>query len=114
MTLARLNVDAGDTDGAIELLERRQASARDDPQYHALLGALLLRVRRYEDAVQHYLVALRSDPANVSWLVGVGVAFEGVGNLANATEAYRRADDSAGLSPETAKFLAERLARISR
>jgi MSHA biogenesis protein MshN len=114
LTLARLDVEAGDVGGAIELLERRQASARGDPQYHALLGALLLRVRRYEDAVQHYLVALRSDPANATWLVGAGVAFEGVGNMSDATAAYRRAEGSASLNPESAKFLAERLARMGR
>jgi DNA-binding response OmpR family regulator len=28
------------------------------------------QVDRYDDAVQHYLVALRSDPANTNWLVG--------------------------------------------
>jgi len=114
LTLARLDVEAGDVGGAIELLEKRQASARGDPQYHALLGALLLRVRRYEDAVQHYLVALRSDPANVTWLVGAGVAFEGVGNMSDASAAYRRAEGSASLNRESARFLAERLAQIGR
>jgi MSHA biogenesis protein MshN len=112
--LARLQVEAGDVGDAIELLEARQAGARGDPQYHALLGALLLRVRRYDDAVQHYLVALRSDPANVQWLVGAGVAFEGVGNTSDARAAYRRAEGSAGLNPESARFLAERLASIGR
>jgi MSHA biogenesis protein MshN len=112
--LARLQVEAGDVGGAVELLEARQAGAHGDPQYHALLGALLLRVRRYDDAVQHYLVALRSDPANANWLVGAGVAFEGVGNTSDARAAYRRAEGSAGLNPESARFLAERLASIGR
>lgn len=73
LTLARLQVESGDVGGAIRLLEADHSSARDEPQFHAFLAALLLRVERYDDAVQHYLVALRSDPANASWLVGVGL-----------------------------------------
>lgn len=112
LALARLKVDSGDANGAIQLLEAGQASARDAPQYHALLAALLLRAQRYDEAAKHYLVALRSDPGNASWLVGVGVALEGIGNQADAAEAYRRADGAANLTPETAAFLSERLARL--
>ena len=68
--------------------------------------------QRYDEAVQHYLVALRSDPANVSWLVGVGVALEGVGKQADAAEAYRRAEGASNLTHEMAVFVSERLARL--
>ena len=112
LALARLRVETGDSSGAIQLLEAGLGGAPDEPQYHALLAALLLRVQRYDEAVQHYLVALRSDPANVSWLVGVGVALEGVGKQADAAEAYRRAEGASNLTPEMAVFVSERLARL--
>ena len=112
LTLARLQVDSGDVGGAIRLLEADRSGARDEPQSNALLAALLLRVERFDDAVQHYLVALRTDPANASWLVGVGVALEGLGKKVDAAEAYRRAEGSANLTPEMANFLSERLARL--
>jgi Flp pilus assembly protein TadD len=112
LALARLMVEGGDAAGALQLLEAQLAQAGDEPQYHALLAALQLRAQRYEAAVPNYLVALRADPANVSWLVGVGVALERVGQVADALEAYRRADGAANLPPETAAFLAERLARL--
>ena len=114
LMLARIKVDAGDVGGAIQLLEAGRARARNDPQYHAFLATLLLRGQRYDEAVEHYLVALRSDPANTNWLVGVGVAFEGVNKPADAVEAYRRADGAANLTPEVADFLSERLARLGR
>lgn len=114
LMLARVKVDGGDVSGAIQLLEAGRVSARNEPQYHAFLAALLLRVQRYDEAVEHYLVALRSDPANTNWLVGVGVAFEGVGKHADAAEAYHRADGAANLTPELANFLSERLARLGR
>ena len=112
LTLARLQVEGGDVPGAIRLLEADRDGAHDDPQANALLGALLLRVERYDDAVQRYLVALRADPANQSWLVGVGVALEGAGKHSDAAEAYRRAQGTPNLTPETANFLSERLARL--
>jgi len=114
LTLARLQVDSGDAAGAIQLLEADPAAARDEPQFHAFLAALLLRAERHEEAVQHYLVALRSEPSNASWLVGAGVALEGVGNYADAAAAYRRAEGNASLTSETANFLSERLARLRR
>ena len=61
---------------------------------------------------KHYLIALRSDPSNVRWLLGAGVALEGVGKQADAAEAYRRAEGSSSLTPEMASFLSERLARL--
>jgi len=114
LMLARLKVDRGDVSGAVRLLEAGRASARNDPEYHAFLAALLLRAQRYDDAAEHYLVALRSDPANAPWLVGVGVAFEGLGKPSDAAEAYRRADTATGLTAEMADFLSERLARLGR
>jgi MSHA biogenesis protein MshN len=112
LSLARMRAETGDARGAIRLLDGVRASAGDDPQYHAVLAALLLDDRRYEEAAQHYLVALRADPANTRWLVGIGVAWENSGKPAQALEAYRRADAAPALQPEVASFIAERMARL--
>jgi len=112
LTLARLKAETGDNAGAIQLLEEGRAAARDEPQYHALLAALLVRAQRHDEAVQHYLVALRNDPANARWLLGVGVALEATGNNADAAEAYRRAEGTSRLSSEMATFVSERLAQL--
>jgi len=112
LTLARLKAETGDSAGAIQLLEESRVAARDDPEYHALLAALLVRTQRHEEAVQHYLVALRDDPANGRWLVGVGVAFEGTGNKTDAAEAYRRAEGTSRLTPEMATFVSDRLGQL--
>jgi MSHA biogenesis protein MshN len=114
LPLARLMVDGGDLNGAIRLLEAEASRSRDEPQVHAFLGALLLRAERYDDAVKHYLVALRTDPGNPSWLVGAGVALEGIGKPVDAAEAYRRAGTAPNLSAETSSFLNERLARLGQ
>ena len=114
LTLAQLQAEKGDVAGAIRALESKTAGARDDPQANALLGALLLQIERYDDAVQHYLVALRSDPANTNWLVGTGIALEGAGKRGDAAEAYRRAQSDPKLTAETADFLNERLTQLKQ
>jgi MSHA biogenesis protein MshN len=113
-TLARLRADAGDIAGAIALLDGARAGARDDPQLHALLGALLLRSERFAEAVDAYVVALRADPTNPSWLIGIAVALEATGRTGDALEAYQRADAVAGLTPEQAEFVNARLAHLRR
>lgn len=114
LALARLQVERGDVKGAIQLLEADRPGTRNDPQLRAFLAALLLGNQRYDDAMQHYLVALRSDPANAVWLMGVAVAFENLGKRADAVEAYRRADGTGSLTPEMANFVSARLAAIGR
>jgi MSHA biogenesis protein MshN len=112
LALARLKVESGDSTSALQLLEAGRAVAGDEPQYHALMAVLLLRAQRYDEATKHYLVALRSDPGNTRWLVGVGAALEGAGHRADAAEAYRRAQGTSDLTPEMTSFLGERLAQL--
>lgn len=114
LALARLQAETGDISGAIKMLQGGLPAAGDDARYHAMLAALLLRAQRHDEAVKHYLVALRSDPANASWLVGVGVALEALGKRADAAEAYRRADSVGSLTPELARFVGDRLAQLGR
>jgi MSHA biogenesis protein MshN len=112
MALARLNAETGDGEAAIQLLQAGLRTAHDDAQYHGLLAALLVRAQRFDEAVPHYLLALRSDPANGNWLVGVGVALEAVGRPGDAAEAYRRADATSSLTAEMAAFVVDRIARL--
>lgn len=112
MALARLQLESGDSSGALRTLQGGLPTAGNEPHYRAFLAALLLRAQNYDAAVQHYLVALRSDPANATWLVGLGVALEAVGKRADAAEAYRRAGTADNLAPDVAKFLDERLSQL--
>ena len=112
MSLARLQVENGDTQGAMATLERGLPSAGDEPQYHAFHAALLRRAGRHEEAVRSYLVALRSDPAMPIWLVGIGISLQALGKDTDAAEAFRRASDSGLLTPQLAQFVEERLNQL--
>jgi predicted Zn-dependent protease len=92
LTLARLKAETGDSAGAIQLLEEGHF-ARDEPQYHALLARSYAPA--HDEAVQHYLMALRNDPQR--WLVGVALRWR-TGNNRTA-EAYRRAEGPSKRAP---------------
>lgn len=112
MALARLQVAAGAKTDALSTLEQGLASAGDEPEYQAFLAALLQNQGRHDEAIQHYLLALRSDPSMPAWLIGAGISLEAEHHLADAAEAFRRAIDTGEATPELTQFAEERLSQI--
>lgn len=114
MTLARLQLETGDSKAGLATLEQGLPFAGDDPQYHAFYAALMQGAARHDESVRHYLVALRSNPAMPSWLVGIGISLEALGKNADANEAFRRARDGGQLSPQLTQFVDQRLGQLKR
>lgn len=112
MALARLQLGSGAKEDALATLEQGLPMAGDDPEYHAFLAALLQKQGRHEEATQHYITALRSNPSMPSWLVGVGISLRATNKMADAAEAFQRAIDTGELSPEVAKFADQQLQQI--
>ncbi len=112
MTLARLQLETGDTKGSMNTLQQGLQSARDDPQYHAFYAALLQGAERHQESVYHYLVALRSNPAMPTWLVGIGISLQALGKDVDAVEAFRRAKDTGQLTPQLIQFVDQRLSQL--
>lgn len=112
LQLAHLRLESGDTDGAMATLEQGLQAAGEAPEYHVFYAALLQRTKRHEEAVQHYLVALRSDPAMPLWLVGIGISLQAQGKDADAAEAFRRARDGGLLTPQLLQFVEQRLSQL--
>lgn len=114
MKLARLELEQGDSAAALAYLESGLASASADPGYHAFYAALLQRAQRHGDAVNEYVVALRSDPTMPNWLVGVAISLQAVGRTPEAVDALQRAMDSGRLSPPLRSYVEERLDQLKR
>lgn len=104
MTLARLQVDRGDLGGAWETLQRSLPHAQQHAGYRAFCGTVLQRLNRSREAVEHYQAALRLNPGEGRWWVGLGIALEGAGQAGEAREAYQRGRASGNLPPEMAVF----------
>ncbi len=112
MALARLQVETGERKAGLQTLEQGAKYAADDAEYHGFYAALLQRDNQHEEAIAHYLTALRADPANTSWLVGVGISLQAQGKYADAREAFERARQVEQLSPEVAAFVDQRLRQL--
>ncbi len=112
MALARLQLDMSNTPAALLTLEQGMQAAGDEPHYNAFYAALLQRVLRHEEAVSHYLVALRSDPMMPTWLVGIGISLQAQGKNLDAAEAFGRARDSGQLTPQLSQFVEQRLSQL--
>lgn len=114
VALARLQLESGGRQEALTTLQDGLQHAGDDAEYHAFLAALLQREERHEDAVTHYLIALKSDPAMPSWLVGIGISLQALGKLSDAGDAYSRAQQTQALSPDLAQFVDQRLKQVKQ
>jgi MSHA biogenesis protein MshN len=114
MKLARLELEQGDTNAAMTHLESGLPSAGNDPAYHGFYAALLQRAQRHADAVGHYVIALRTDPAMPNWLVGIAISLQAVGRQSEAADALQRALDSGRLSAALRSYVEERLDQLKR
>jgi MSHA biogenesis protein MshN len=114
MSLARLELEQADTAQA----PRRSRRASPPP---ARMRSTTRSMRpccnatgRHDDAVKHYLVALRSDPAMPNWLVGIGISLQATGRDGDAAEAFARAKNGGRLAPPLLGFVDQRLEQLKR
>lgn len=112
MSLARLQVSQGSKANALATMEQWLPQANNDAEYHGFLAALLQDQGRYAEAIKHYITALRSDPSQPAWLIGVGISLQAENKLSDAAEAFQRAIDTGELTPDMTQFAMQRLGQI--
>lgn len=106
---ARLQVDRDDVPGAWETLQHSLPAAATQGEYRAFCGTVLSRLKRYGEAVGHYQAALRTNPTEGRWWVGMALAFDADGKPAESREAFSRALATGKLPPELAAFVESKL-----
>lgn len=112
MILARLQVEKGELQAAVETLQRTLPYDTDHADYCAFLAALLQRQARHKDAIAQYIVALRKTPQNAVWWMGLGISLQAENRTAEAQEAFGRAKASNTLSPELQAFVEQKITQI--
>lgn len=105
--LARLHVEGGDLARALAVLAQAEGLSADG---HGLRAGVLARLTRYADAAKSYEAAVRLDPENASWWLGLGVALDAEGHAADAKQAFQRARAIGTLQGELLGYVDQKLA----
>lgn len=109
MMAARLHVERGELDAAVQTLARSAEYAGNSADFSGFYAGLLQRQKKHAEAVDFFDRALRIRPNNGVWLLGMGMSLEALGRNTEAQEAFRRAKASGNLSPELQNYADQRL-----
>lgn len=111
-TAARLQVERGDPAAALRTLEAAAPHAGSSAEFHAFFAALLQRVGRHRDAVEHYRQALQLAPGTGVWLLGMGISLQADGRPEEARAAFEQARASRQLNAELTAFVDRRISEL--
>jgi len=109
---ARTQAARGELDAALDSLAIAVPAIVQDPEYHALKGALAQQAGRHEIAVETYSALTAFDPANGTWHAGLGMALDNTDRKAEARVAYEHAVSAGGLEPALLAHVQRRLATL--
>lgn len=108
MMAARLHVERGELDAAVQTLARSAEYAGNNADYAGFYAGLLQRQKRHAEAIEQFDRALRLRPGAGVWMLGMGISLEALGRIAEAQEAFRRAKASGNLTPELQAYADQR------
>jgi MSHA biogenesis protein MshN len=112
MLLARLQIERGQS-GVLTLMRSLPAVA-GNADFHAFLAGALQREGRQREAVEQYALALRSNPEQGVWLMGMGISLQAEQRNAEARQAFLRARDSRTLTTPLQEFVERKLQQLGQ
>jgi len=114
MISARIKFERADLAAALATLQRSGQAGQANAEYIAFTAAVLQRLGRHADAAEQYRNALRLNPGSGVWLMGLGISLQSLDRAAESREAFRRAREAPGLSPDLRAFVDQRIAQLER
>ncbi|HTT08842.1 MAG TPA: tetratricopeptide repeat protein [Gammaproteobacteria bacterium] len=109
---ARLLSETGEIGKAIDLLAHDAPAPASDPDYHALLAALMQRAGRHNDAIVSYRRLLSVQPQNGLWWMGLGISLSASGQRQQARDAFTHALTDQSLPGRLRQFLNDQLQQL--
>ena len=101
--------EAGDIHHALAYLRKTTPAITDDPDYYALLAAVLQRGKYFREAGEIYQRLLAIRPENGVWWMGLGISLEGMGERADALQAYMNAGRDRSLEGGLRRYVSNRI-----
>lgn len=112
--MAQILAEEGNNRLALLYLERALPDVNQDPEYHALVAALLQRESRHKEAIVFYRNVLSVNTGNGIWWMGLGISLEATGAGQQALAAYHRARQDNNISSQIASYLDGRINRLNQ
>ncbi len=112
MMAARLQVERGAINEAVQTLESSLSYATVHPEYQAFLAALMQRLQRHQEAITRYQAALTLNPGNGLWWMGEAISLQALKQNKDAKSAYQHALDLKNLSPDLQQYVQQRLKEL--
>lgn len=106
MNLARLQIQASQVPAALATLEAG-LSPESTADYQAFHAVVLQAEGQHARAVTQYAAALREQPFNAQWLVGIGVSLRALGLNEASREAFERARGAPDFNRRLAEVVAQ-------
>ncbi|MDP2265420.1 MAG: tetratricopeptide repeat protein [Thiobacillus sp.] len=110
LNLARLQAARGEIEGAVASLQSGIAGRGVNAEYRATLAALLARLKQHAEAAHQYGLALKLQPEQGTWWMGLGLAMAAQGKSVEAHAAYRRSLTAGNLPEKLEEFVRAKLA----
>ena len=111
MLLARMQIERGKS--GLATLLRTLPSASGNADYHAFLAGALQREARHHEAVEQYGAALRQNPEQGVWLMGLGISLQADKREREALSAFERAKASGMLTPPLLAFVERKMQQLA-
>lgn len=109
VSLARLWIERGDYVAAQRILARSYPHATANAEYLGFFAHVQYKQNHPREAAELYQAAARVAPGEGRWWLGLGVALEADGRMAEARDAYRRALATNSLNPDLSALAEQKL-----
>ncbi len=111
---ARLLINQGQTDQAVEVLAKALSEISKDNDYYAFYAALLQKVSQHDEASEIYRTLLAQQPENGLWWMGLAISLDAMKNKEEALHAYNKALEGPALNYELRQYVLQQIERIAR
>ena len=111
---ARLLINRGLVNEAIDVLKLATPVLEDRPEYYAFLAALYQKSDRHREAIQTYHRVIEHDENNSVWWMGLAISLEAAGRNPDALFAYRKSLQGAKLSPDLQQYVHGKIAYLDK
>ena len=106
---AHFYIDDKKYKAALSLMDEYSPSLSEHPDFYALKASIDEISSNYSEAVELYTQLVENFSDNASWWVGLGIAYQSMGKMSEAKNAYGKALALGGLDPAVQAYIHQQM-----